>query len=116
LESFDYIKMTRDNDAFKKASIGSNVNMMSEKGRQYALYMHHSFPNNGGMGTFYEPSYGGYETKITLRLEKGDYNVEYIDPANLDVLKEEKITSDGKDAELQCPRYNLDLAIKIIKI
>lgn len=110
--------MTRDNNAFRKASIGANVNMISEKGKQYALYIHHSFPNSGGMGTFYEPSYGEYETIITLRLEKGDYNIQYIDPANLEILKEEKIINDGKDKdiELQCPRYNLDMAIKIIKI
>jgi len=114
LESFDYIKMTRDNNTFRNISGGSNVNMISEKGRQYAIYIHHSFPNNGGMGTFYEPSYGEYEPKVTLRLEKGEYIVTFIEPGTLNVLKEEKITSDGKDIEIICPRYNLDIAIKIL--
>ena len=116
LESFDYIKMTRDNDTFRNISIGSNVNMISEKGRQYAIYIHHSFPNSGGMGTFYEPSYGEYEPKIILRLEKGDYIVTFIEPESLKILKEEKITSGGGDTEILCPRHTLDLAVKIIRI
>ena len=116
LESFDYIKMTRDYSTFRGVSIGANVNMISEKGRQYALYIHHSFPNGGGMGTFYEPSYGDYAPRITLRLEKGDYAVTFYEPESFKVLKEDKITSDGGDTELVCPRYTLDLAVKIIKI
>ena len=116
LESFEYIKMTRDNDTFRSSSIGSNINIISEKGRQYALYMHHSFANSGGMGTFYEPSYGEYSPKIILRLEKGEYNIKYIEPASLEILKEEEITCEDKNIELSCPKYNLDIAIKIIKL
>jgi len=114
LESFDYIKMTRDNNTFRNISIGSNVNMISEKGRQYAIYIHYSFPNGGGMGTFYEPSYGEYEPVITLRLEKGEYIIKFINPENLDILKEEKISSDGNNIQIMCPLHKLDLAVKII--
>ncbi|MCL1858881.1 MAG: hypothetical protein FWF92_06570 [Oscillospiraceae bacterium] len=116
LESFEYIKMTRDNDTFRNISIGSSVNMISEKGRQYAIYIHHSFPNSGGMGSFYEPSYGEYEPEITLRLEKGEYKIIFINPENLDILREEKITSGGGDIKIICPFHKLDLAVKIIAI
>ena len=116
LESFDYIKMTRDFDAFRNISIGSSVNMISEKGRQYAIYIHHSFPNGGGMGTFYEPSYGEYAPKLTLRLDKGEYVVNFIEPESLNVLKEERIICNGGDIELVCPCYKLDLAIKILAV
>jgi len=116
LESFDYIKMTRDNHTFRNISIGGNVNMISEKGRQYAAYIHHSFANGGGMGTFYEPSYGEYAPVIRLRLEKGSYTVKFIEPETLNILKEERITSGGGDTELVCPFYKLDLAIKITAI
>jgi len=116
LESFDYVRMTRDNTTLRSISIGSNVNMISEKGKQYAIYIHHSFPNGGGMGTFYEPSYGEYAPKITLRLEKGDYTVTFIEPETLNVLKEEKISSGGEDTELVCPAHTLDLAVKIMAV
>ena len=86
---------------------------MSTKGRQYAIYMHHSFPVLSGK-SYYEPAHGAYEPVITLALEKGNYTVTFIEPETLKVMKETDITSDGAMTELDCPRYSLDLAIKII--
>ena len=113
LESFDFVKMTRDRETVRKSSIGANINMISEKGRQYAMYIHHSFPVFD-TGSYYEPNYGEYEPTLTLRLEKGDYTVTFVEPATLKTLKEIAVKSDGKDILLAFPRYTLDLAIKII--
>jgi len=113
LESFDFVKMTRDMNTVRKISIGASANMISEKGRQYALYIHHSFPILN-WGTYYEPNYGAYESELTLRLEKGDYTVTFVEPATLKTLKEIPVKSDGKDITLSCPHYTLDLAVKII--
>ena len=115
LESFDFVKMTRDRDIVRKTSIGASVNMIAEKGRQYAMYIHHSFPVISN-GSYYEPNYGTYETVLTLRLAKGDYNVVFIDPETLKILKEMMVKSDGGDTELTCPRYTLDLAVKITNV
>jgi hypothetical protein len=115
LESFDFIKMTRDRETVRKASIGTSINMIAEKGRQYAMYIHHSFPVFSN-GSYYEPNYGTYETVLTLRLVKGDYNVVFIEPETLKILKETVMKSDGADITLTCPRYTLDLAIKITNI
>ena len=114
LESFDFIKMTRDDETVRRSSIGAKVSVISEKGRCYALYMHHSHPNIGKYsGTFYEPAYGEYRTALTLQLEKGEYTVTFIEPASLKVLKECNVTSSGKETEIVCPPYTLDIAIKI---
>jgi len=115
LESFDFVKMTRDKDTLCNVSVGASVNMISEKGRQYAIYMHHSFPNlrNSYRGSFYEPNYGDYCPAITLLLDEGDYTVTFIEPESLKVLEEINITSDGAETKLVCPRYKLDIAIKI---
>ena len=89
--------------------------MISEKGKQYALYMHHCHTNHGKyLGTFYEPEYGEYNTALTLRLEKGNYKVSFIEPESLRTIKEIDISSDGNEMNLLCPRYALDIAIKII--
>jgi hypothetical protein len=113
LESFDFVKMTRDMNTVRKLSIGASINMISEKGRQYAMYIHHSFPILN-WGTYYEPNYGVYEPVLTLRLEKGDYAVTFVEPATLKTLKEITLTSEGKEITVSCPRYTLDLAVKII--
>ena len=114
MEDFDYIRMTRDNGTVRKMSIGGRVNMISEKGKQYALYIHHSFPSIGPWrGTYYEPNFGRYAPIITLRLEPGEYRVTFIEPESLRVLEERVITGGG-DIELACPEYSLDLAVKIV--
>jgi len=113
LESFDFVKMARDRDTVRKSSVGASINMISEKGKQYAIYIHHSFPvlNNG---SYYEPNYGKYEPVLTLRLEKGDYKVTFVEPATLKTLQEIDLQSEGRSVLLACPSYTLDLAIKIM--
>ena len=113
LEGFDFIKMTRDRETVREVSTGASVNIISEKGRQYALYLHHSFPVLKG-GSYYTPNYGNYEPVLTLHLEKGNYTVTFIEPETLNVLKKTSITSDGSQTKITCPRYTLDLAVKII--
>jgi len=116
LESFDYVKMTRERRGVKNVSIGANVNMISERGKQYAIYMHHSFPCLGG-GSYYTPNFGEYAPKITMNnIEAGKYAVSFIEPASLKVLKHMEITAAGGELELECPKYDLDIAIKIIAV
>jgi hypothetical protein len=112
LESFEYIKMTRDKRTVRRLSIGGSLNMISEAGRQYAIYMHHSFPCLSG--SWYEPNYGKYAPAISMILEAGSYCVQYIEPASLRVIKEEHVTSDGGEKTIACPEYTLDIAIKIV--
>ena len=80
LESFVFAKMTRDTDTPQKISIGASVNMISEKGRQYAMYIHHSFPNTGKyIASYYEPNYGSYKPIVTMAgIPKGEYIVTCI--------------------------------------
>ena len=115
MESLDYIKMTRDNETIQKSSIGARINMISEKGRQYAIYMHHCHTNYGNyFNTFYEPEYGEYQTVLTVLLEKGIYTAAFMEPETLKVLKEIDIAGTGAELDLECPLYTLDIVIKIV--
>jgi len=113
LESFDFIKMTRDVETLRSVSIGASVNGMSENGRQYAYYIHHSFPTLDSKAR-YIPSHGVYKPEITLCLPEGEYTVMFIEPETLRVMQETAVISDGNDLTIKCPRYTLDIAIKII--
>ena len=113
LESFDFVKMTRDKATLRSSSIGAVINMIAEQGRQYAMYIHHSFPVPGNTA-YYLPNYGSYEPVLTLSLPEGTYTVSFIEPATLNVIKEISVVNTGGETKLICPRYELDLAIKII--
>ena len=89
--------------------------MISEKGRQYAMYMHHSHTNFGKFrGSYYEPAYGEYEPVLSLKMEKGEYTVTFLEPESLKVLKVTDISSSDEETHIMCPRYTLDIAIRII--
>ena len=119
VEGFDYVRMIRDFGTVKNSDIGASVSAMFEKGKQYALYMHHSFPtytSTFGFGTWYWPSFGDYHTVLTIGIEKGRYKLTFIEPETLTVLEERDLVSTGKTMEITCPRYHLDIAIKITVI
>jgi len=117
LESFDFVKMTRDFTTVKEATVGAFINTISEKGKQYAIYIHHSFPVLAqNANSYYTPEYGEYEPSLTLQLDKGEYVVMFIQPETMKVLKEINIVSSGEKTVIACPKYELDLAIKIIAV
>ena len=115
MESFDYVSMRRDRETVRRVNTSANIHVISEKGKQYAMYMHHSHLNYGEFaGTYYIPNSGVYEPVITAIIEKGKYTVTFIEPETLKVIDERKLVSDGGETEIKCPKYTLDIAIKII--
>jgi len=117
LEGFDYVKMTRDKETIEAISGGGVVNLISEKGNQYAIYIHHSFPVLDS-GAYYVPNYGEYRPILSAFLPAGTYEVTFIEPGTLNVISKTKITSNGENETTQivCPSYTLDMAIRIIRI
>ena len=114
MEGLDYIKMTRDTETVRKISTGARFSMISERGRQYAMYIHHSFPSIGHWaGSFYEPNFGNYAPVITLRLPKGSYKVVFIKPETMAVIEEKIVDAGDGDTKITCPWYDLDIAVKI---
>jgi len=114
MEGFDYAAMTRDLETVQGISIPANINVISEKGKRYVMYMHHSHLNYGEYhGTYYVPAYGEYAPVIAMRLPEGAYTVTFIEPETLRVIEERRLVCGGGETELACPRYALDIAVKI---
>jgi len=113
MEGFDYVNMYRIRP-IRDVTIGARVSAIAELGKQYAIYMHHSFPGYKTWGMSYDPCYGVYEPVITIGLDKGSYAVTFVEPATLKVIAETTVESDGGDVKIACPKYNLDIAIKIV--
>ncbi len=114
IESFDFAKMKRDGGTIQAIMPGGSVNGISEAGKQYVFYVHHSFPNYSGWHpSHYVPNEGKYKSVITLKLPKGEYQLAFINPADISVLSTCSITSTGDSMTIECPEYKLDIAIKI---
>jgi hypothetical protein len=112
--SFDFIKMKPDrNFVIHGIPEGTFYRCMSEPGAQYAMYIHHSI-RKGDSYYFINP--GKYSENIVLSLPEGNYQAEWINPADGRVLASEKIKANGGEYTLITPHYTIDIALKVKSI
>jgi hypothetical protein len=112
LYSFDFLRMAPDKNFIVSGveEKGAFSRCISEPGKQYAFYIHHSTRPGE---TSYHVSPGKYKEDLVVNLPKGDYLIEWINPADGKIISNQKIkVTDGKTT-LTTPEYNLDLALRI---
>ena len=123
LESFSYIKMKQDKSFLSGGlPIGSFSRAVSEPGKQYALYIHHSvygcwFWKEMQMGSCYVVKEGSYTESLELNFARGNYLAEWINPATGKVISSEKVAHSGGKRIMKTPPYKVDIALhmRIIK-
>jgi hypothetical protein len=95
---------------------------MAEPGRQYALYVSHSYigiatariGSAGGGPGCYRAVPGTYQETITLKeVPAKSYAVEWITPVDGAVVERKTITHPGGDLVLSTPTYSVDLALRM---
>lgn len=111
MHSFNFIKMHPDrNFVIHGIPEGVFYRCISEPGKQYALYLHHSL-RKGESYYFINP--GIYREKIVISIPDGKYRVEWVNPADGRTIKSEDVTSSGGNQTLSTPDYHIDIALKI---
>ncbi len=110
MANFEFTRMHPD-DSFvlEGGAKGIYARMLSEAGRQYALYMHHS-ERKGGC---YEAVPGSYGDSLQLDLPAGKYQAEWVDPASGSIVASRSIAHSGGKYGLSAPRYTIDIALRI---
>ena len=110
MASFEFTKMRPDSSFVLEGSPkGMFARMLSEAGRQYALYIHHS-DRKGGC---YEVVPSGYSESLQLDLPSGNYRADWVDPASGAVVASQNIAHSGGKYGLTTPRYMIDIALRI---
>jgi hypothetical protein len=112
--SFDFLKMVPDK-GFLVSGVSSPQyhRAISEPGKQYALYIHHSSEKVGGAYTVVP---GQYREDLVLNLPTGHYLAEWIDPATGAVLGRVDIVHEGGQRTLTSPTYGVDIALRVKSI
>ena len=120
IESFRFADMKLD-QSFVKGGItkDSFVRVISEPGRQYAMYIHHSkygcwYWEPMKMGSCYNVITGNYQEDLILNFEKGNFLLEWIDPSSGKIIQTESINHSGGDKRIRTPLYKEDLALRMI--
>ena len=111
--SFDFLKMHPDKTFVVSGlpSADTFFRAMSEPGKQYAVYIHHS--KRGGQWGSYEVLPGSYRESLTVSLPRGDYQAEWVDPAHGVVTASESFSHEGGNRTLQTPSYTIDIALSV---
>jgi len=111
LESFDFVKMRQDKTVIVSGvPAGAYARAISEPGRQYAFYMHHSTDGKGGA---YKVTPGNYQEDVAFNLPPGSYVAEWIDPSVGRVLQSQRFEHTGGTRTLTTPMYTIDIALRI---
>lgn len=112
LEGFDYVRMRRDASfVLRGVPEGAFARCISEPGRQYALYLHHSRHEENHLCYCVTP--GDYEVKLELNLPAGRYAFEWVRPETGETLFRFVLRHAGGPAALQSPRHAVDIALGI---
>lgn len=111
LYSFDFLKMRPDKTLVAGGLPASNVywRAISEPGKQYALYVHHSRERRGS----YTVAPGNYHEDLLLNVASGKYQADWIDPAAGRVIRSESFSHDGGHRTLTAPTYVVDIALRV---
>jgi hypothetical protein len=111
LYSFDFLKMRPDKTFVAGGLETSNTywRAISEPGKQYALYVHHSRERRGS----YLVAPGEYHEELRLNLPAGHFQADWVNPANGAVLRSETFSHPGGDRTLTTPLYAIDIALRI---
>jgi hypothetical protein len=109
--SFDLEGMTKDS-GFVASGLpdGTYSRAISEPGRQYAAYHHHS---TGGRGNSYTVTPGNYREELTLELPAGTYVLEWVHPATGEILGNESFRHDRGTRTVRTPEHNVDIALRL---
>ncbi len=111
IHSFDFLKMRADITYVQNGiPPGTYCRGMSEEGKQYALYHHHS---TGGSGSSYTVTPGHYTEDLVLRLPAGPYQVDWVDPASGAVVRTENLDHPGGSLKVTTPEHAVDMALRI---
>jgi hypothetical protein len=111
LESFSFDNMVPDR-GFVVSGFDRETHYrgLSQYGKEYALYIHHS---EGGDGHAYTVTPGEYRENLVLNLPPGNYKAEWIDPASYSTLATEEFKQTGTLHVLDTPTYAIDIALSI---
>ncbi len=111
INSFDFLKMS-PGQSFVVSGVPTGVYCrgISETGKQYALYHHHSERRTESS---YTVTPGSYVESLDLNFPGGVYRVDWVDPASGSVLSTETFTHQGGNRTVTTPTHILDIALRM---
>ena len=116
ITAFNFVRMRPDSRVISGGlPEGSISRAISEPGKQYGIYVHHSTAARGM--NRYEVNEQPKTLSLILELPAGSYRAEWVQPGNLTILKTQVISkhAGGKLTLAASPEHTVDIAMRIVK-
>jgi hypothetical protein len=115
MEGTDYIHMSPDHSSLVGKPDSAFVRILSEKGRQYAIYLHHSRPKGHDFIVSYSAIEKNFRDTLVLDLPPGRYRIQFINPSTGELIHVTGNRNHRKAREtIVTPEFKTDLAIRIL--
>ncbi len=117
MKSLDFIRMRRYTD-FRVGGSGALARAIAEPGEQYALYLFHGSRKwekwpQGPTASRFDVSANWFRDRITLKVPRGAYRVEWVNPSSGAVIASGSLDARGAETVLRTPRYFVDIALRM---
>lgn len=116
MEGTDYIHLSPDQTTLVKKPDSAFVRILSQKGRQYAVYLHHSRPKGQDFIVGYAAIEKTFRDTLMLDLPAARYHIQFIDPSTGKQIGESNMHNRRSgQATILTPLFTTDLAIRITR-
>jgi hypothetical protein len=114
MEATDFIHLSPDQTTLIKGPDSALVRILSEKGKQYAIYLHHSRPKGHDFIVGYSAIEKKFRDTLLLDLPAGSYRIQFINPSTGSQIDVSSIRKHrGGQTTVPTPVFITDLAIRI---
>ena len=111
MRKVDYLKMTPDKSTVIKVPDGAFLCVLSEKGKQYAFYLHHSKPKGEDAIWGYDAIEKSFRDTLSLTVPSGKYALKFFNPSTGELIKEVDTVEYTCDKSIMClPPFITDIA------
>lgn len=110
--SFNFWQMKPDKDFISSGMApGVNYRGISNPGKEYAFYFHHSQMQADSAAYIVQP--GNYVVEPVMKLPAGAYLANWIDPSTGKLLRSDIIKTEEGLVKITSPRHTIDIALGI---
>jgi len=111
----DYLRMLPDKNVVIEKPDSCFVRVLSEKGKNYAIYLHHSRQKGTDFIVGYEALQKKFQDSLVLDLPAGKYRIEFSNPSTGRLMSIVKPgNSKAGSTTIITPVFTTDIAIRII--
>jgi len=116
MAGFNYVKMKPAENIIKTVPDSAFVKALSEPGKQYALYLHHSAAKGKDAIWGYKARVKEFTNKLTLEIPRGTYQLTWVEPATGKTLGGTKdLSHPGGTLSLSTPAFITDIAMRLTR-